>query len=254
VIAVRAMSDEPLDRFWQAQPVDGVVYVSLTGMISRDRPLESCCPPYEAWVCENDLIELLGACADDERCEAVVLMIDSPGGQSEAMPSIIRAVDDLAAAKPVLSHIDHAAYSAAYWIACRTHQIWMASPMAGVGSIGTLISIIDVSEHLERHGIKKIYITDASEKTLFADGVRVDQAAVDKAMRIIEPCSAMFRADVATGRNVSEQMIIELDGAVVMAEEAIRIGLADAIVARADLHTTVMASLEVIGTKEHSAA
>ena len=250
----RAVNDGPLDRFWGAQPVDGLVYVKISGTIARDVPIESCCPPYEDWVSEHELVEMLGACQDDSRCEGVVLAIDSGGGQGESMPAIIRAMDDLAEQKPIFAHVDHSAYSAAYWIACRAHQIWMASPMAGVGSIGTVISVMDNSAHLQKHGIEFHHVTDASEKAMLREGVPVDADALAKLMRIIEPCSAIFRGDVATGRGVDEQMSVELDGAVVMAEEAIRIGLADAIVARADLHETAVASLDAIKSKEHTAA
>src|SRR5690606_20698558 len=79
---------------------------------------------------------LLRAARDDDKVKAVVLRVDSPGGEVFASEQIRREVAALkAAGKPVVASMGDYAASGGYWIAMDADRIY-ANPSTVTGSIG----------------------------------------------------------------------------------------------------------------------
>jgi len=81
------------------------------------------------------LVSLLNALAADKRVAAVVLRIDSPGGDALASDLIWRAARRLAARKPLVASMGDVAASGGYYIAMAAPTI-VARPLTLTGSIG----------------------------------------------------------------------------------------------------------------------
>lgn len=81
------------------------------------------------------LVSLLNALADDKRIAAVVLRIDSPGGDALASDLIWRAARRLAARKVLVASMGDLAASGGYYIAMAAPTI-VAQPLTLTGSIG----------------------------------------------------------------------------------------------------------------------
>ncbi len=75
------------------------------------------------------------ALAEDE-VEAIVLDIDSPGGQVTGIHELAGRIRSAAAVKPVVAYVSGMAASAAYWLASAASCI-VADPTTKMGSIGT---------------------------------------------------------------------------------------------------------------------
>lgn len=136
----------------------------------------------------KDLLAHLAAANRDPEISAIVLDIDSPGGQVDGTEEFARAVRT--SAKPVVAYIDGLGASAAYWIASQAQSIYINSETTGyAGSLGVLCMSIDQSQFLEKNGLK-VEILRSSR-------------AVDKArLNSVEPLSDERRAQVIADLDV----------------------------------------------------
>jgi ClpP class serine protease len=134
-----------------------------------------------------------------------------------------------ARAKPV--HVVAEGYlcSAAYHVACQATTI-SASPSTVVGSIGTIIALIDDSEMFTAAGVKVIPITTGINKAAGYPGVPIVDEHVKMLSRLVEYQQATFEANVQRGRRLSPQQLAEVtDGSVWSAAIAKNKGLIDTV-------------------------
>lgn len=130
----------------------------------------------------KDLVAMLAQANQDVEIAAIVLDIDSPGGQVDGTEELGRAIAD--SAKPVVAHIDGLGASAAYWVASQAASIFISSgTTAYVGSLGVLCMHIDQTAFLEKEG--------------YAVSIVRSSRAVDKAqLNSVEPLTDELRAQV----------------------------------------------------------
>ncbi|HET9031647.1 MAG TPA: signal peptide peptidase SppA [Dokdonella sp.] len=96
---------------------------------------------------------LLRQVRDDERVKAVVLRVDSPGGDAYASEIIRREVKLIQeAGKPVVVSMGDVAASGGYWISMDADEIW-AQPTTITGSIGIYGMLVTIPQTLEKLGI-----------------------------------------------------------------------------------------------------
>lgn len=102
--------------------------------------------------------------AKDPNCVAVVLDIDSGGGQVSGTPEFYDYIKSYS--KPVVSYTDGMMCSAAYYIGSAANHIVANNRADAIGSIGVMIHFIDVTGMYEKKGAKVIteYATKSTEK------------------------------------------------------------------------------------------
>ena len=134
--------------------------------------------------------ELLRAARDDDHVKAVVLRVDSPGGEVFASEQIRREVVGLKqAGKPVVVSMGDLAASGGYWISMNADRIY-ADPSTITGSIGIFGMIPTIPRTLEKIGVH----TDGVGTTKFAGAFditrpldpevgQVIQSVIDKGYR-----------------------------------------------------------------------
>jgi protease-4 len=130
----------------------------------------------------KDLVAQLSAANRDPEISAIVLDIDSPGGQVDGTEELAQAV--ALSGKPVVAYIDGLGASAAYWIASQASSIFINSAStAYAGSLGVLCMNVYQGAFLEKNGYK-VEILRSSR-------------AVDKArLNSVEEMSPEVRASV----------------------------------------------------------
>jgi protease-4 len=117
------------------------------------------------------LSEELRAVAEDSTVEAVVLRINSPGGEVFATEKIRREVQALKeSGKTVVVSMGDVAASGGYWIAMAADEVW-ASPSTITGSIGVYAMIPTFASPLGKLGIH----TDGVGTTPLAGKLRLDR-------------------------------------------------------------------------------
>ena len=128
------------------------------------------------------LSEELRSVAEDSKVEAVVLRINSPGGEVFATEKIRREVQALKeSGKTVVVSMGDVAASGGYWIAMAADEVW-ASPSTITGSIGVIGMIPTFSRPLGKLGIH----TDGVGTTPLAGKLRLDRPLDSDLKRIYQ--------------------------------------------------------------------
>ncbi|HTO08085.1 MAG TPA: signal peptide peptidase SppA [Myxococcota bacterium] len=86
----------------------------------------------------EETVQALDAAADDDSIKAVVLRVNSPGGETQASDRIWRAVTRVRAKKPVVVSMADAAASGGYYVASAANAV-IAEPATFTGSIGVFM-------------------------------------------------------------------------------------------------------------------
>jgi len=176
--------------------------------------------------------EQLDRAAEDDSVKAVILRINSPGGTVTASDMIYRDVMDFKARRriPVLTQMLDLATSGGYYVALASDEI-VASPTTVTGSVGVILSGVNLSGLMEKLGV-----TNQTLKT----GVHKDSGsplrpmtAADEALlqSVLVDLQSRF---VATVRQRRPQLTAEAvstisDGRIVTASQALELGLVDRI-------------------------
>jgi signal peptide peptidase SppA len=164
----------------------------------------------------------------DQEVRAILLDIDSPGGEATGMFATAKLVSAVNETKPVVAFVNDVAASAAYGIASAASEI-IVSPTSMVGSIGVVLTHLDRSGELEDRGVKPTLIHAGAHKVdghpfgPLSDAVRADLQA--EVMKIYD----QFVGLVAEGRagRVSAEAIRATEARTYLGADAIAQGLAD---------------------------
>ncbi|WP_449465619.1 signal peptide peptidase SppA [Stenotrophomonas humi] len=153
---------------------------------------------------------LLRAARDDDDVKAVVLRVDSPGGEVFASEQIRREVDALkAAGKPVVVSMGDMAASGGYWISMNADRIY-ADESTITGSIGIFGMIPNFARSLDKIGVH----TDGVGTTRFAGAFDVtrpmDPAVGQVIQSVINKGYADFTGKVAQARNKPVEVVDEV--------------------------------------------
>ena len=103
----------------------------------------------------DDLKEAFQQASNDPKVKAVVISVDSPGGEVTAGDTIHHALGKLSAKKPGVIFMNSIGTSAAYYIACAGSWI-MCSDTTFTGSIGVIISTLNYKELFGKIGLQSV--------------------------------------------------------------------------------------------------
>lgn len=174
--------------------------------------------------------EKFSALVDNPEIGAIVLDINSPGGQVNGIADVANRIFEARGKKPVVAIANHLMASAAYWIGTAADEV-VVTPDAEVGSVGVFAVHQDVSQALEQDGIKVTIIKEGKYKIegnpyepLSEEARAVIQTRVTEAYDNFISALARQRGvkpdDVRNGYG---------EGRVIGAQQAIRLGMADRI-------------------------
>ena len=200
---------------------DGVLQIPVKGLLLSDFPYSfSFATGYE-YIEQAILRGLNDACVEE-----IAFMMDSPGGTVKGMMELTDFIAEAAKEKPIKTYVIGGGYSAAYAIACVTDEIVMAI-MAGVGSVGVVITHADYSKYFEEKGIKFTHVFAGAHKV---DGNPYEPLPKDARARMqksIDRSYDLFTNLVATHRNMSQEDVKATEALTYQVEEAIDVGFAD---------------------------
>ena len=165
----------------------------------------------------------------DDSIAGVMLKIFSPGGTVSGNQDLAQDVVALAKMKPVHAFIEDLGASAAYWIASQCGRI-STNATGMVGSIGTFAVITDSSGAAEQLGLKVHVVRAGDFKGAGQPGTEITKEHLKEFQRNVDALNEHFLAAVQSGRGMSAKQVKELaDGRVHVGEEAVKLGLADAV-------------------------
>ena len=164
----------------------------------------------------------------DDRVKAVLLKINSPGGEVTASDTLYQAVKTLAKKKPVVVYMDSIAASGGYYIACGATKV-VANETTLTASIGVIIDTINYSGLFEKVGLQaNTFVSGAFKDSLSGSRpMREEERAY--VQNLVAQMYDRFLGIVSEARGVPKDVLKNgvADGRVVTGKEALEAKLVD---------------------------
>ncbi|MCX6216381.1 S49 family peptidase [Spirosoma sp.] len=157
---------------------------------------------YDNYFSNTFLIQLLNKVAEDDSKSGAILRYASGGGTVDSTDELAAAVANLSSKKPVLSHVSFCA-SAALWSAAPSTEIMMAtSPLAKIGSIGTIYIHTNVKKAMEQQGydIQIFRSTGSVDKAKLNPYEDLDEETIAEIYSDLDAANKAFKSGIRAGR------------------------------------------------------
>jgi protease-4 len=212
-----------LDPGWRPllRGLPRLAYVVATGNVHRG--------PGRRGIGSQALSGLLERVREDDRIRAVVLRVDSPGGDAVASDLLYRAVELTRQEKPVVVSMGEVAASGGYYLAAAADAIWI-EPGSVTGSIGVVGGKINLEGLYQRLGIGRDAVETGDRAGLFSDArgfTPEEKQAVQGEMTALYE---VFLKRVAAGRKLERDALERVaQGRIWSGRAALEVGLVDAL-------------------------
>ncbi len=175
------------------------------------------------------LTSQLDKAADDSGVRAVILAVNSPGGSVVASDEMHDAILDFKAStgKPVVVSMEEVAASGGYYISAPADRI-VANEGTFTGSIGVILSFLDLTGASEKYGIDQVAITSGEFKEI---GSSFDEVGPDEReilQSVVDDSYDQFVEVIVEGRGIPEERVRDIgDGRIYTGSQAQDLGLVD---------------------------
>ena len=160
--------------------------------------------------------------------DAIILNIDSPGGEITGINDFADMIYNARNVKPIIAYVYGLGASAAYWIASSASEI-VVSSTAELGSIGVVAGYTDRSKEQEKRGIQNIEIVSSNAPNKRPDPSTTGGRA--QIQELVDNLESVFTGTVARNRGITQEQVLSDfgQGKMFVGETAISQGLADRI-------------------------
>ncbi|QRL05339.1 S49 family peptidase [Vreelandella venusta] len=135
--ALEAKLGRPLDNTRNVTIRDGVAVIPVTGPIFRHANLMT---EISGATSTGSLATDIQAALDNSAVSALVLDIDSPGGEATGINELSEMIFSARGKKPIKAYVGGMGASAAYWIASAADQV-VVDDTAQLGSVGVVLNL-----------------------------------------------------------------------------------------------------------------
>lgn len=221
----------PLEKYAKNTPkVDSKIKDHIAVIYAEGNVVDGKAKGLGTAVYGDDIVEALKQAMNDDDVKAIVLRVNSPGGQATASESMTHAVMQAKEKKPVIVSMGDLAASAGYEMSCMADVI-VAQPMTITGSIGVFGTIPNVNKLMTKKlGLNADTVLtndNAASLGLFRP---LNKAAMDMMTRNVEDFYKVFVGRVAEGRHMTYDAVHQIArGRVWTGADAIGIGLVDTL-------------------------
>jgi protease-4 len=134
----------PKDNYWGTKPEIALIYA--IGVCDMDEGIKA-----------RTLVDYVNNAVQDKNVKAIILRVDSPGGDALASDIIAGALKKAKGIKPVIISQGSVAGSGGYWLSMYGDDI-IASPITLTGSIGVIGGWLYNKELKEKLGVSTDYV------------------------------------------------------------------------------------------------
>jgi capsid assembly protease len=158
----------------------------------------------------------------DPDVTAIVLHVDSPGGETNGIAELADMIYDARTSKRIVAYVSDLGASAGYWIASAAHEI-VAAETSALGSIGVVAAVRDPS----KSGDGEIEIVSGVSPKKRVD-VRTKEGR-QEIQTLVDRLAAVFVSTVARNRDVDPETVTTDygQGGLLVGQDAVDAGLAD---------------------------
>lgn len=162
----------------------------------------------------------------DKNVKAIVLRVNSPGGDALASELMWRELELAKKEKPLVVSMGNTAASGGYYIACNADKI-IAEPTTITGSIGVFGALPNAYEFAEKIGINAEQVT-TNKSASYSFFEPMNQKYYDVTKEGVEQIYKTFLNRVAKGRSMTTEQVNKVaQGRVWTGKEALEKGLID---------------------------
>ncbi|MFT7334933.1 MAG: protease-4 [Porticoccaceae bacterium] len=178
---------------------------------------------------EGSMRRSLQEARENKNVKAIVLRIDSPGGNALTSDLIWREIELTKKVKPIVVSMGNYAASGGYYIACNAHKIF-AENTTITGSIGVFGVLPNFSELTTKIGINAEQVNTHENSAGYSPFVPLDEKFRAVTLEGVEHIYNTFVTHVAEGREMTFAQVDSIaQGRVWSGSQAIKIGLVDEI-------------------------
>jgi protease-4 len=221
--------------------------VSVSGPIARDRGRPS---PLSGGggVVADEVVEQIEAADDDEAVSALLVELNTPGGEVVPSDDIRRAVAGFDG--PTIAYATDLCASGGYWIASGCDELW-ARDGSLVGSIGVVGSRPNASGLADRLGISYEQFTAGEYKDAGVPLREIEDDEREYLQSLIDGYYEQFVETVSEGRSMDSETIRETEARVYLGPDALDIGLVDALGVEDDVEARIEDAIgETVAVRE----
>jgi protease-4 len=222
---------EPIPRFREILlhkgahgSLDKIAVITMRGLISSSIPGSVT----DSMV--DDMRAALQQAREDRRVKAIVLEIDSPGGEVTASDEIYNAVVKTRAKKPVVVYMDSLAASGGYYVSCGGRFL-MANETTITGSIGVIIQTLNYEQLFNKIGLASVVFKSGKFKDMLNGARPITPEERELVQNFIMSTYDKFLGIVAKERNVPADLLRNTvaDGRILSGKEALQNKLIDGL-------------------------
>ncbi len=204
---------------------EGIAIVSMMGALAHRTQFKADSTRILGY---QQIVRDLEAAADDPDVHHTLMIADTPGGEVSGVIETTEAARELSARKPLTVAIDTLAASAGYWISSAAREIAIA-PTGYAGSIGVVMTHVDISRALANDGVAVTHIYAGDRKV---DGSPYQALAPEVRERFqadVDAIYQLFVDAVAANRGLSREAVMATQAAIYRAQAAVDLKLADRV-------------------------
>jgi protease IV len=222
-----------------AQVKTKIAVIRLDGLIA------SAVPGYVGDSMVDDIKLQLKQAIEDNDVRAIVIAIDSPGGEVTASDIIYNAVKAANLKKKVVISMGALAASGGYYIACGGSHI-VAHDTTFTGSIGVIMSSLNYSEAMGKVGLEMVTFKSGQFKDMLSGSRKLSPEEREYIQGMIMQTYDKFVGIVATERKLDIEALKKgvADGRVISGKDAFAHKLVDEL---GDLETAIAAAMKIGG-------
>ncbi|MED4584072.1 signal peptide peptidase SppA [Brevibacillus choshinensis] len=195
------------------------------------------------------LAEQLRRVEEDTTVKALVLRIDSPGGEVVATDELHTRLSRLKQLRhiPIVISMGSTAASGGYYLATTGDAIF-ANPNTLTGSLGVIFNLFNYSDAANKLGVHQFAIKSGRFKDIGSPSRPLTDPERQIFQTLVNESYNKFVDVIVKGRNLSRQRVLEIaDGRVYSGEQAKRLGLIDQF---GDLDDATRYALSLSGVSE----
>ena len=205
--------------------------VTVSGPISRDRggpsPLSG-----SGGAVADQVVDQIEAADDDADAEALLVELNTPGGEVVPSDDIRRAVANFDG--PTVAYATDRCASGGYWIASGCDELW-AREASLVGSIGVVGSRPNAAGLADELGVSYEQFTAGEYKDAGVPLKEIGDDEREYLQGIVDGYYDQFVETVSEGRDMDPEAIRETEARVYLGDDAAELGLVDEIGTEADV-------------------
>jgi signal peptide peptidase SppA len=219
--------------------VEGIAIIPVTGtLVQKLGTLR----PYSGMTGYDGLRANLSMALADDAVRAVVLDIDSPGGEVAGCFDLADSIYKARGSKPIWSILTESAYSAAYALASACDRI-VVPRTGGTGSVGVICMHVDMSKALGAAGVNVTLIHYGDRKADGADSKPLSDEALSRYQSDVDAMGELFVKTVARNRGLSVKTVRATQATTFLGAAGVEIGFADAVQAPDEAFRSLLAEL-----------